>query len=425
MNKLTPALLSALLLPGSVALAAGANTSALEKKVAELEKKIDSMHHGRSAKGMHGKPSAKHGWLKRKFVKSGNRKMQVTLSGHINRAMVYVDDGQNGELVNVDNDKYGSRLQLLGTADLNDSVTIGSKFQFGVDSNASTRVNQFDTNTGAGTYNGRIYEIYADWQRFGRFTFGRGSLASDHMAELSLNGASMFEFSYASSPAEGFFIRDSNETSTAFRNRVTAGTATTVTAPTVADVFDNMDGGREDRARYDSPMWRGFQASGAYAARGIWDAALTHNWENDNLQTLLAIAYRHDASRDAFVTGSAAVLHKPSGLNAAYNGARANRADTATATTNLDSSMNYYQVGWNAMLNDLGQTSFALGYYMGEDTLRKRDESRALGFAINQTLESVGAEIYFIAKTYDYDDRQATRNWDNLKVLAIGGLVRF
>lgn len=425
MNKLAPALLGALLLPGSVILAQAADTSALERRVAELEKQIHSMHNTSNSSAASDHAPIDRYWLKRDFVSAGTSNMNVSISGQVNRAIVYVDDGHNGELVNVDNNYHGTRLRVVGTADINDGFTMGSRFEFGADANSSSAANQFDTNTGIGTYRGRIYEIYGDWADFGRLTLGHGKMASDDMTELSLNGASLFEMSLAASPAEGFYLRDRNETNAAFRTRVTAAGATAASAPTLGDAFSNLDGGRDDRVRYDSVRWKGMQASVAYASMGFWDAAITHNADYDNFETLSAIAYRHDDSGDEFVNGSLSMLHKPSGMTFTYNGARKDGDKPATATTNLDSEMDYFQLGWNADLNCLGQTSFAVGYYMGEDMVRTGDESDAMGFAIHQAVDKIGAEFYIMAKQFDYDDRQAARNWDKMNLIAVGGLVRF
>src|SRR6478752_6615235 len=58
-------------------------------------------------------------------VRKGNRRVSVTLSGQVNRSLLYWNDGFTEDLYSVDNAIANSRFRLTGTAKLNTDVTVG------------------------------------------------------------------------------------------------------------------------------------------------------------------------------------------------------------------------------------------------------------------------------------------------------------
>ena len=53
-------------------------------------------------------------------VRSGTKKVRVTVNGQINTAARYASDGENSGIQFVDNDSSSSRFRILGEAKLND-----------------------------------------------------------------------------------------------------------------------------------------------------------------------------------------------------------------------------------------------------------------------------------------------------------------
>lgn len=73
-----------------------------------------------------------------------NDKVMVTLYGQLNRALLFVDDGNDNELYNVDNDNSSTRFGLNGTAKAFEGITLGTKVEMEYQANASNKVNQLE-----------------------------------------------------------------------------------------------------------------------------------------------------------------------------------------------------------------------------------------------------------------------------------------
>ncbi|MCI5212203.1 MAG: hypothetical protein D3910_26250, partial [Candidatus Electrothrix sp. ATG2] len=62
-------------------------------------------------------------------VKSGNEKVNLKLYGHINRAVMAVDDGNESKVFHVDNTNSESRIGINGEVAEYDSLTIGGNIE--------------------------------------------------------------------------------------------------------------------------------------------------------------------------------------------------------------------------------------------------------------------------------------------------------
>ncbi|MGD9019673.1 MAG: hypothetical protein PVF84_05445, partial [Desulfuromonadales bacterium] len=62
-----------------------------------------------------------------KVVTSGQERVKLSISGHVNRAVNLVDDGKENKAYFVDNDNSESRVNFVGTVKVDDDLTIGSR----------------------------------------------------------------------------------------------------------------------------------------------------------------------------------------------------------------------------------------------------------------------------------------------------------
>ena len=60
-----------------------------------------------------------------KSVSSGGTKASLSLSGHVNRAGLFYDDGQTSDLRSVDNDNSSTRIRLKGRVKPREGLTVG------------------------------------------------------------------------------------------------------------------------------------------------------------------------------------------------------------------------------------------------------------------------------------------------------------
>src|SRR5256885_10180595 len=84
--------------------------------------------------------------LEARAARKGNRKMSLTITGQVNRLVMWFDDGHTSNTYyGLDNRNSSSRFLFLGSAKVNPSVTMG--FQIMIDTNVggiSSSVNQLD-----------------------------------------------------------------------------------------------------------------------------------------------------------------------------------------------------------------------------------------------------------------------------------------
>ena len=192
-------------------------------------------------------------------VTSDNERVKLSISGQINRAINFADDGDSTKAYFVDNDASNSRLRFLGTGTATDDLTLGTQIEVAIAPNESSDVNQDNEDTGD-FFDQRKVEIWLDSNRFGRATLGKGSAASDGTADVDLSGLDVIMFSSISDIVGGLNFREKDtDAPTAF---------------TVSDAFRNFDGGRQDRIRYDSPAFGGFSFAASAGSDQRYDGVV-------------------------------------------------------------------------------------------------------------------------------------------------------
>jgi hypothetical protein len=178
-------------------------------------------------------------------VISGKQGVKLTVSGQVNRGVLYVNNGDKDDLFHVDNDNSSTRVRFVGTGVLTDDITVGSQIEVQIESNstADIRIDQ-DGAAGTGNFTERKLELYVDSKRFGRLWLGQGDTASNGTSEVDLSGTGVIAYSGISDMASGIAFSDNN-----------------VLGSRIGEVFSNFDGlSRNDRIRYDTPSFSGFKS---------------------------------------------------------------------------------------------------------------------------------------------------------------------
>ena len=101
--------------------------------------------------------------------------VEFSASGHVNRAIISVDDGgeNDGDLQHVDADSSETRFRFTGSEELNNGTTAGVQLELGRPSDWRTR-------------HANVYLSTAG----GKLTIGQASTATDGMAHADLGGPS-------------------------------------------------------------------------------------------------------------------------------------------------------------------------------------------------------------------------------------------
>ena len=146
-------------------------------------------------------------------MRKGNRKVSLEISGQVNEALLYWDDGEESNVYVVTNDNSRSRVRFLGKAKINGDWEAGYKLEIGVRAANSKRANQSDTDgSGADPANINFDVRDSYWfvksKSLGALSVGLQSTATDAITEINLTQTKDFsKYSDVEDTGLGFFLR--------------------------------------------------------------------------------------------------------------------------------------------------------------------------------------------------------------------------
>ncbi|WP_420347674.1 hypothetical protein [Pelagibius sp.] len=347
-------------------------------------------------------------------VTSGQPKVKLAISGQVNRAVNVVNDGNETDAFFVDNDVSNSRIRFVGTGDLGEGTTLGTRIEIAVSPNNSFDVSQDDEDSGD-FFDQRKVEIFARNDDYGQFSLGKGNTASEDTAEYDLSlVAGPIMYSGVSDIVGGLQFTDGDS----------------LTGITLGDAFFNFDGnGRRNRVLYDSPVFGpGVQFSASAASDDRLDLAAT--WGGDygdwtgveigDFLTLGAVAISDPDIDDVDyrINGSASVLHMPSGLSITFSGGM----DEAEE----DNPYNLYaKLGWDTEFFGFGPTGFGVDFTHSENVCAECDEGRSAGIAAVQVVEDWGLELYSQLRWFSLDTEAGAPDTDDVFAFTLGSRAKF
>ena len=342
-------------------------------------------------------------------IESGTDKVKINIYGQVNRAIMYVDDGENSDTYFVDNSHSSTRLGIKGSVAANDEFSAGLKFETEYRSNASSVINHDDESISDGKFKERHMDIFLATKTYGKFSLGQGDSASNGSSEVDLSGTTLAGYSDISNMGGSFeFFVGSTSSTTAIK-----------------DVTNNMDGlSRRDRVRYDSPSFAGLRVSGSVTEKSGQDISLRYSKKFGVLKVSAAAAYSdpgaNDDSVDNTVNGSISAL-MDNGLNLTVAAGKQELDNPAAGVE--DPQYFYVKVGYQAKLFEVGSTSFSFDYANHED-VKDGYEADIWGVQVVQALKAWGSEIYAGFRNNEIDDDTIT-DFDDIKVVMSGVRVKF
>lgn len=355
-------------------------------------------------------------------ISNGNGN-SVTISGQINKAYMYVDDGKSTGDAIVDNDNSGSRFRIIGSGKVNEALSVGTALEVEFQDNAGNNFDISDSNAQGNTGTGdggfgqtsfveRRMEAYFSHKQFGKLSIGQGPTASDGTAEVSLSGAGMAAGGGFIFNGGAVHIRTANQTNNNFG------------ANTFGDKTSNLDGAsRSDRIRYDTPSMGGFSVGTSYLSDGRADVAVRYSGKFGGVAVKGAASYLNQASNSTSVEDqyviSVAAEHD-SGLNIRGQYGEA----TKKAATADDQSTWSIGVGYDASLTSMGATSFVTSYTVDENVDNNDEELTFYDFGVVQHISDAGTEVYLGVTFAEFEDGTATQYEDAMWVLA-GTRIKF
>ena len=262
-----------------------------------------------------------------------------------------------------------------------------------------------------------------DWQRtdirklqlihsgtLGTLKFGQGSMPMDGITEIDLAGTVVAAKATIPEGAGSYILRSENG---AFSGIV------------IGDSFDNLDGDRKFRVRYDTPSFQGFSIGAAYGVEVLTEDVDDHYFD-------ITLRYHHDFGRYdlkggvgmGFVDGEDADTHTYAGSISVMDQSTGLNLSLAAGGDNAGARYLYMKPGWNAKLFEIGTTKFMGEAFWGADYVTDGSSSDMWGAAIIQDIDPWNTEVYLGYRHFSYDDltAEAYRDADLFKV---GGRLRY
>lgn len=297
----------------------------------------------------------------------GNRKVSLQVYGHINKAILFWDDGGEDNAYIVDNQNDQSNFGFTGDAAVSNDVTVGYSLLIRLQRNLSGEVSQDDDDTNLPNF--LIWEsnVFVESKTLGRVTLGQASRVSDGAPENDLSETASAGYAGVQDIGGGMALRRSGDGA--------------LIGIGWGDIYSHFNGDTANVIRYDSPSIAGFTFSASWGEDDIWDVGVSYGGDVGTFHIDASIAYTENSDENgafgtpgepdfSIVVGSIAVLHQPTGLNALIAAGQQSfddpvvDADGATRSVS-DASFVYTKLGWIATLNSLGHTAFfgEYGYF--------------------------------------------------------------
>ena len=381
-------------------------------------------------------------------VRKGNRKVSLELSGQVNRAVVWWDDGEENDLYSVGNNNSGSRFRMKGKATIGRGWTAGYLLEIGLRDTLSDGVSQLDDDTNADGNFRTLYVRHDVWfldhDRYGTFSVGHSSTASDGTSEVDLSGSGVVAYADPSAWSGSFFLRDP---------AVGLNGLIPFTWGQTSSYFDGL--GRGDAIiRYDSPTFAGFTLSATIGEDDAWDVALRYAGEFGGIRVAAAVAYASLYGDDAPIMvgneltrlgGSFSALHMSTGLFVTF-AAGQQTLDVPVVAGADDPFFWYLKAGIYRKFWDHGKTSLygEYGQYrdgfvgqmfdwdnMGAISTVTDSELTVWGFGIVQHIDAAAMEIYLAYRHYEITGFTETEldttedDFEDFRTIAAGARIKF
>jgi len=333
--------------------------------------------------------------------------VDFAISGQINRAAMYVDDGHTGKWFFVDNENSSTRFRFTGSNDFENSWKVGIVWEVEMQSNSSDEVNMTVNDTSNVNFRERKIEFWVG-QEVGKLWLGQGDMASNSTSEVDLSGTDVAAYSSMQDVGGAFEFQDNG-----------AGIGVTV-----GGSRSNFDGlSRRDRVRYDTPTFAGFYGSTSVASESRWDVALRYAGDFGWAKLAAAGAWSDPGTSsdsklsnparnvDGWLSSSASMLFN-NGLN--LTASYAKRSQDGTDPWNLFGKVGYQFLEKHAASIQYGRTK----------NLSAKDD-KGDSFSLAYVFSPWKSVEFYANYTVHMLNRDVGSDPDDINVGFFGGRVKF
>ena len=369
-------------------------------------------------------------------IENAQPKVKLKVYGQVNKAMLWGDDGKNDRVMVVDNAASTTRFGFLADAPVNADFSFGANLEWEFSTNDSVQIAITNTTAFASTGNPdntrsdaalikRKADVTMTHKRFGKVSLGHGDEASESLSDSNQTSATDFIGITADSSYLG---------NTALTN---SSAADAYTAVALGTHIGTMDGGRDDRVRYDTPRFMGLAGQASFTSGGGGAVGATYLNKLGAFNVDARVGYGNlsglNTTIEEYIAGSISVLHD-SGVNAYFVAAKKGAKNTTAIAGGLDRNngdMISGGVGYIAKIFGVGPTAFA-GSYANYDNFalnitQGEFEVDTWTIGVQQNFSDIGATAYLAYRNYSIDAPKVTPlvSYDDINMVLAGVKVTF
>lgn len=187
---------------------------------------------------------------------------KASISGQVDRALTYADNGKRSDYGSVDNTGTNSRFRFTGSQMVDDGITAGIDYEFGVDQMASINWDIGQNSNGNTHFNTRLIDTYFQGD-FGKISFGKGDGAAFYANTMDLSGTAYLGGGvwYELYSGSIHFVDDQGNS--------------LYTILQTQSPFNAL--GRQNRVRYDSPSINGLVFSASADNGHAYEGAIRYS----------------------------------------------------------------------------------------------------------------------------------------------------
>ncbi|MEQ1696995.1 MAG: hypothetical protein ABL901_14255 [Hyphomicrobiaceae bacterium] len=392
-------------------------------------------------------------------ARKGNRKVSLTVSGWVNEAVMFFDDGVESNAYQVTNMVAQSRVRFVGSAKIDQKLSAGYLMELGINGARSDDVSSPTDDSASATSAANAVGVrHSTWwinhADLGKVWVGQTSQATDAITEVTTANTGHFVAGHATQFGA---MQARNSATGAVGSRLNlffGGTGLTSTAGT--DSAQIGEGNRRNLVKYDTPTLAGFVASASVGEDKFWDVALRYAGEFSGFKLAAGIGYEVTTDGNVTPTGtgerncinnvvggsdvqcqqlgiSGSIMHVPTGLF--VTGVYGQRSDDK-ATNNKESTHWRAVAGIEQKFTSLGKTTlfgeyaqFDIGNTAALGIGSAAAESTVWGLGLNQAIDAAAMDLYF--KYNNVGDLSTTSvagvktRFEDVQVIMTGARIQF
>lgn len=328
--------------------------------------------------------------------------VKYKLSGQVNRAVVYLDDGVGSGVQHVDNISSGTRWRMTGSEDIGNGMQAGFNWEWQSSTNPGFSKGPKDAATGQ-SQDMRKAEVWFSGQ-WGKLSVGKGDGAGNGATEVDLSDTWNVNYHGRTSFGGG----------TAWRSSA-AGNPTIAGGLTHGSTFSEFDAfSRNDRVRYDTPAIGPVTVSVSSGVNDLYEAAARLNTAVGGGQLSAAVFWGKNNTVDSRWGGSASFLMSQ-GTNVTF----AYATNELKAPGSPEGDVLYFKLG-----HKWGNNAVSVGYGVAEDvTAGYEDSGWQIGF--NHNIPKAGVDVYAGFHMNELDTPAGVGSVEDISAFVFGTKLKF